>query len=121
MDILLNKQTGDATYINGPDIRAMVSRTAPVVVAQRLTIRLRTHLSEWFINTSYGVPYFQRILKKGIDKTTVDNLLREQIFEEPGVLEIVAFTSSLDPYSRSYSCSFEIRTAEGQASVTVNV
>lgn len=119
MDIKLNGY--DATFINGPDISSMVVRKAPEVVAQRLKIRLRTFFGEWFINTSYGVPYFQRILKKGIDKTTVDNLLREQIFEEPGVLEIVAFTSNLDNYSRSYSCSFEIRTAEGQASVTVNV
>lgn len=119
MDIALNGY--DATFVNGPDITSVVVRRAPEVVAQRLKIRLRTFFGEWFINTSYGVPYFQRILKKGIDKTTVDNLLREQILEEPGVLEIIAFNSDLDDYSRSYYCSFEIRTAEGSASVTVNV
>lgn len=119
MDIKLNRY--DATFVNGPDITSMLVRKAPEVVAQRLTIRLRTFFGEWFINTTYGVPYFQRILKKGIDKATVDNLLREQIFDEPGVLEIIAFNSDLDDYSRSYSCKFEIRTAEGSASVTVNV
>lgn len=120
MDIKLGKD-GDAVFINGPLNLQGVSHFAQDVVAQRLTIRLRTWLGEWFINTTYGVPYATRILTKVASKTTVDNILREQILDEPGVLQIEKFTSSFDPSSRTYSCEFSVLTREGSASVTVAV
>lgn len=121
MDIKLDKLTEDAVFINGPLTLAGVTHYAQDVVAQRLTIRLRTFLNEWFINTAYGVPYFEQILKKNVTKTTVDNIFREQILAESGVLEIQSFTSTLDAYTRLYSCSFNVLTKEGSASVTVTV
>lgn len=120
MDIKLS-ETGDAMFINGPDIRSMVTQKAPEVVAQRLTIRLRTFMGEWFVNTLYGVPYYERILKKQTTKTNVDNIMREQILSEPGVLEIVNFSSNLNSIAREYSCSFTVRTQEGQASITITI
>lgn len=120
MDIKLNGY--DATFVNGPDIRSMIVADQANVVAQRLTIRLRTFLGEWFINTTYGVPYFERILRKGVNKTTVDNILREQILEEAGVLEIKSFSSDFNAAARSYSCSFQVKTASGTSQpVTVSV
>ncbi len=120
MDIALNGY--DATFLNGPDISSMVVNKQADVVAQRLAIRLRTFLGEWFLNTEYGVPYFERILRKGVNKTTVDNILREQILEETGVLEIVSFNSEFNPSARSYSCNFQVKTASGTSqSVTVSV
>lgn len=120
MDIALNGY--DAKFVNGPDISSMVVKLPADVVAQRLTIRLRTFFSEWFINTDYGVPYFERILRKGVNKTTVDNILREQILDEVGVLEIVSFDSTFNAGARTYSCSFQVRTASGTSqTVTVSV
>jgi len=112
----------DADFVNGSDISSMVVKDQANVVAQRLTIRLRTFLGEWFLNTSYGVPYFQRILKKGVERKTVDNILREKILEEPGVLEIESFTSEFNTSARNYSCSFQVKTASGiSQAVTVSV
>lgn len=120
MDIALNGY--DAKFVNGPDISSMIVNEQADVVAQRLTIRLRTFSKEWFLNTEYGVPYFQRILRKGVNKTTVDNVLREQILEESGVLEIVSFNSEFNPSARSYSCNFQVKTASGTSQpVTVSV
>lgn len=120
MDIALNGY--DAKFVNGPDISFMVVKRQADVVAQRLTIRLRTFFQEWFINTSYGVPYFERILRKGVNKTSVDNILREQILDEAGVLEIVSFNSEFNASARSYSCTFQVRTASGTSQpVTVSV
>lgn len=120
MDIKLNGY--DATFVNGPDISSMIVNKQVDVVAQRLTIRLRTFLGEWFLNTQYGVPYFERILRKGVNKTSVDNILREQILEEAGVLEIESFISEFDPSARSYSCKFQVKTASGTSQpVTVSV
>lgn len=119
MDIRLTD--GDAVFINGPLTLAGITQSAQDVVAQRLTIRLKTFFSEWFINTAYGVPYYEQILKKNVSKTTVDNIFREQILAESGVLEIQSFTSTFDAYTRLYSCSFTVLTREGSASVTVSV
>jgi hypothetical protein len=119
MDIKL--LDGDAVFINGPLTIAGVTHFAQDVVAQRLTIRLRTFYSEYFINTTYGVPFFERILTKNVSKTTVDNIFREQILGESGVLEIQEFNSTFDAGSRMYSCSFTVMTREGSASVTITV
>jgi hypothetical protein len=120
MDIRLGKD-GDAVFINGPLSLEGVTHFAQDVVAQRLVIRLKTFLGEWFIDTTYGLPYFERILTKNVSKTTVDNILRENIFDEPGVLEIQKFTSEFNAAARTYSCSFTVLTREGAASVEVTV
>ena|ERR1700712_5401761 len=121
MDIRLDSDDGDAVFINGPLTVDGITYKAQDVVAQRLTIRLRTWLGEWFLDTTYGVPYIQRILVKNVSKTTVDNILREEILSEIGVLEIQNFTSSFDAGTRQYSCSFVVLTREGSASVTVAI
>lgn len=121
MDIKQDPLTYDAVFINGPLTRSGITYFAQDVVAQRLRIRLRTFLGEWFINTDYGLPYFERILKKGVSKTTVDNIFREHILSEPGVIQIESFTSNFDAGSRMYSCNFTVLTKEGRASVTVSV
>ena len=119
MDIRLTN--GDAVFINGPLTLAGIRQSAQDVVAQRLTIRLRSFLGDWFINTTYGMPYFEKVLIKNVSKTTVDNIFREQILAESGVLEIQQFSSTFDASSRLYSCSFTVLTREGSASVTVSV
>lgn len=121
MDIKVDKDTGDAVFINGPLTLAGITHYAQDVVAQRLSIRLKTWLGGWFFDTTYGVPYIQQILKKNVSKVTVDNILREEILKEPGVLEIQKFTSNFDAATRQYDCSFTILTREGSASVAVTV
>jgi hypothetical protein len=120
MDIKLDSD-GDAVFINGALTLAGITYYAQDVVAQRLTIHLRTWLGEWFMDTTYGVPYLQRILVKNVSKTTVDNILREEILKEVGVLEIQEFTSTFDAGTRSYACNFTVLTREGSASISVTV
>lgn len=118
MDLLLGSD-GDIVFINGA---CPTTYTAPDVVKQRLQIRLKTFLGEWFFDTSYGVPYLQRIFGKQKTKTTVDNIIREQILSEFGVLEILDFNSSWDKATRTFSLVFSVKTAEGQASaIPVNI
>lgn len=48
--------------------RLFVAGEELAVIAQRLTIRLRTFLGEWFLDETIGVPYFQEILGgKGVE------------------------------------------------------
>lgn len=124
MDILLNNTPGsldynDATFINGPLTIEGITSTPAEVVAQRLSIRLQTFLGEWFINTAYGVPYWQRILGKKVSRTAVDRIFQEQILSERGVREITSFTSTFQ--NRQYEMSFRVRALDGSQTETISI
>ena len=92
MDLLRDPISGDMVFING---QTPVTRSDFDVVAQRLKIRLLTFQGEYNFNTSYGVPYFQRILGKRIRKQEIDNIFQQQILLEEGIVEITSFQSTL--------------------------
>lgn len=106
MDLLMDIRNGvhDNVFVNGscPVVTDPVER-----VMQRLKIKLLTFKGEWFQNTEYGVPYWQEVLGKKVSKSRVDTILQEAVLEEPGVVEIVSFSSSLE--RRSYSLEIQIR------------
>lgn len=52
-------------------------------IAQELTVRLRWWLGEWFLDQRQGVPYLQRILRKGVSAQTVRAIVRRQIGQVP--------------------------------------
>lgn len=110
MDILLN-DNGDIAFDNGS--APLVTDEQKQDVAQRLLIKLRTFLGEWFLDTNIGVPYIQQIFGKGRQRSAIDVIFQTQILEEPDVLEIVEFNSTLDPATRAYSLSFRVRVASG--------
>lgn len=123
MDLLMDNEFtssgyGDLLFVNGA---CPVTSENRQIVAQRLTIRLKTFLSEWFLDTTYGVPYWEQILGKKTTKNAVDRVFQEQILSERGVLEITEFNSNLSS-SREYSMSFRVRTSRGQETdlVTIN-
>lgn len=124
MDIKLNNDISsldyhDAVFINGPLTSEGLRTEAAEVVAQRLSIRLQTFLGEWFINTAYGVPYWQSILGKKITKTRVDRIFQEQILAERGVREITSFSSTLQ--NRIYEMSFRVRAINGSLTETITI
>lgn len=116
MDFLLNNLTKDLVFVNG---YCPVVQDRAGVVAQKLTIRLRTFYQEWFLNDEYGVPYLERILGQKTKKTTVDAIIQEQIYKEYGVAEIVSFKSTL--VRRDYKCEFRVRADNGDLSAVIFV
>ena len=114
MDLLVSRVRdtdgyGDMLFVNG---------TTPITdefvdaVAQRVFIMLRTFESEWYLNDVTGVPYLTRILGFKVEKSTVDRILQQKILQEPGVADILEFTSSLSG-NRVYEASMKIRTTGG--------
>lgn len=118
MDLLLNRDSHDLVFVNGacPTTGDRVD-----VVIQRLYIRLRTFLGEWYLNVGYGVPWLEKILGQKTKKATVDMLLQEQILTENGVAQVLEFDSSLDILSRTYRCTFRVRTDSGELSNTITI
>lgn len=120
MDLLLNRSPGvhDLVFVNGecPTTGDLVD-----VVIQRLYIRLRTFLGEWFLNEEYGIPWLERILGQKTQKSTVDMILQGEILKETGVQQVIEFKSTLDNPLRVYSCSFRVRINGGGVSEVITI
>lgn len=109
MDILLDEETHDCVFING---QTPVTQGVRDSLKQRLKIKLMTFLGEWFLDTTYGIPYFQQLMGKNRRLSTVDAAFRKAILEDPDVREITDFNSSL--VDRRYSLIFSVRANNGE-------
>lgn len=104
-DILIDPSTGDIK-IEGNKV--VVTKDIPTLVRQRLKHRLDTSKGEWFLDSNYGVPYFQSIFVKPFDKSFVDNILRRVILDTEDVVSISSYSSSLDHANRVFSITFSV-------------
>ena len=116
-DITLDLGEHDLEILNGDLV--IISEVADAT-AQRLKIRLLFFKGEWFLNTTYGIPYFQRVLRKGVNKRQVDSIFRQTILETEGVLSIISFNSTFNNATREYSLTFSCKSESGQI-ITITI
>jgi hypothetical protein len=113
----LSPSFGDLIYDNN-GVTVTVDQADSV--AQKLSIKLRTFKTEWFINTDTGIPYYQEIFGKVRNKQSIDAIFHKAILEESDVLEIVEFSSSID-VGRTYSLIFRVRTSLNQLTNNIQI
>lgn len=123
MDLLLDLDPlspsyGDLTFKNGPLTSTYTTQSRVDVVAQRLRIRLLTWESEWFLDTSYGIPYWSFLGKK-VKKSTVDLIFQREILAENGVKELTFFESTFE--NRKYTLSFRVKVTTGDETETITL
>lgn len=120
MDLLLDRTRGvhDLVFVNGecPSTGDLID-----VVIQRLYIRLRTFLGEWFLNVEYGVPWLEDVLGHKAPKSRVDMIIQSQILAERNVKQVTEFNSTMDTLTRNYTCSFRVRTDSGEESEVITI
>ena len=116
MDILLDTQTHDAVWRNGPLRKEETTQPFTQTVAQRLKIRLLNWRPEWFMNTDYGVPYME-ILGHKRSKESVDLIFQTEILKEQGVKEIISFESTFQ--NRQYSLVTQVRVVNGEVTAPI--
>jgi hypothetical protein len=118
LDFKLDPTSWDIIWHNGPLVAADTTQPLTETVGQRLKIRLLTFYGEWFINTVYGVPYWQRLLGiKQTSKAAADLIFQQQILAEDGVKEIISFDSTF--VNRQYSLTFKVRVVTGEVSAPI--
>ena len=117
MDVKLDS-SGDMVFENRV---TTVTESLLESTTQRVRIRLLTFLGEWFLNTEYGVPYFQRIFQKATPKSVVDSIFKSHILDDRDVLALVEFNSTFDNVTRAYSMSFKIKCRDGTVSATQEI
>jgi len=86
--------------------------TEQELLAQKLGILFKSFQGEWFLDTSYGIPYTQVILKKGTPKELIDSILFKAINGYTEVTNIVSFKSTVT--KGVYSLLFTARIKAGE-------
>jgi len=109
-DFKLDKDTNDIV-IDRFDIAFTSSKEE--LLRQRISITLKTWLEEWFFDTTFGLPYRQKILGGKITRAEIDALIISKILEYEDVKEVYSFTSELDKRNRYYDAIFRLRTVTG--------
>lgn len=84
------------------------------VAQQTLKINLLFFEGEWFLDNTYGIPYFQEILGKVSNTNLVDTIIQETVRESYNIDRITSFSSSISP-DRVYSVDLlEAITEDGE-------
>lgn len=104
----LNPQTNDIEAVGG---KIKLLSTLQEAVRQRLSVKLKTFAGEWFLDTSYGVPYrgLNGIIGKGRSQQEVDAVFIDIINQDPDIQRIVYFNSVYNPTKRDYALDFEVK------------
>lgn len=110
-DLELDPVTGDLLITNG-DFSLLNSEAK--VARQSLVINLLFFRGEWFLDLDYGLPYFQRILKKGTNKPIIDSIIRKAILDSYNIASIVTFTSEIQDKTTYKLTKFVGTTTDGE-------
>lgn len=82
-------------------------------IRQHLLVKFRLFLGEWFLDQTVGVPYFQDIFVKAPSIAAVSEILKLQILETPGVIELLEFDYDFQETGRTFILKFKALTEEG--------
>lgn len=90
--------------------------TQPVL--QDILQRLSFFLGEWFMDNTQGLPWFQQILIKNPDQSKIDALFLNTIMGTPGVIQVNAYSFTVNSTQRILSVSFNALSTSGPINYT---
>lgn len=105
---------GDYTLGSGGDFY----EDSPEAVAQAILTRLRLWKGEWFLDTSEGTPWSDKVLGKRQRSKNYDAVLRNKILTTAGVSELLSYSSSFNGDTRRLTVTAKVKTIYG--SITLN-
>lgn len=80
-------------------------------VAQMIIIQLRFWYGEWFLDTSDGVPYLERVLVKNPNLNHIRQIFREAIQKVPDVRKVNYVDLDFDEKERALTVSYQVETS----------
>ncbi|RLC88268.1 MAG: hypothetical protein DRJ03_03205 [Chloroflexi bacterium] len=95
--------------------------TGGAAVVQLVRSRLQTYLGEWFLDTDFGVPYFEDVFRRPAVLSLIELVIKKAIRETPGVEEVKEFDMVFDKPNRRLTISYDATTTYGDVkAATVN-
>ena len=81
--------------------------------AQQIKVKLLTFLGEWFLDTTWGVPYLEYILVKQPNQELIKQILSEQILSVDDVKSLNALELDYQVKVRTLIINYEVSTEYG--------
>jgi hypothetical protein len=106
----------DLFLLNG-DIAVIIA--APEA-GQDIKTKLQTFQGEYFINTTFGVPYYQTIFQKPANIGIFDTAIRSMILSSPEVAKITKYQSAINSFKREYTVTFTVTLLDGGTATFTN-
>jgi hypothetical protein len=110
----VRKQDANGDYVFGHG-NADFLVNVPAAVGQLVQNTLDISEGEWFLDNTFGTPWWQEILDYG---GNYDTALQGTILAVPGVTGLPNYSSTVDPATRKLTVTSNIDTAYGQTSVS---
>ena len=107
LDFRLDALTNDIKFTDG-DIEVITDEKE--FVGQRILIKLRTFLGEWFLNQNFGIPYFETVLGRNVDLGDIQSIFINAINSTPGVKELLQLDLDFNTSTRKLLVSGEVET-----------
>jgi len=105
------KQDDNGDFVFGKGSADFLVNT-PEAVAQLVKTRLALLVGEWFLDTTDGMPWATQVLGAGT-MATYNAAIRSRILDTQGVTAIAAYSSNLDPNTRTLSVTVTLDTIYG--------
>lgn len=108
MDLRLNNlgdleiTQGDLSWVRGTE-----------ALAQRLRFALRHFRGEWELDTEFGVPWYEQVLRKGVSANTLAATFKEVILSTDGVQGLESFSLEHDRANRRLHVRFSVKATSG--------
>lgn len=107
-DLLFN--SGDIVLVDGA-----------ARIAQQIKVTLLTWYGEYFLDTTFGVPYLESIMVKAPNRADIEWILRQRILDVPGVDRVDAMSIQYDNQTRNMLVTFSATTQEGAVADTLTL
>ena len=90
-------------------------------VQQALHIRLQFFFSEWFLDNTTGIKYYEFVFVKNPDPNVVSAVMKTFILETPGVNELLSYEQKIDNSLRRLTVTFTVDTVAGQLTTSETI
>lgn len=109
LDLALNAKSHDIVLRDGD----MLLIDNAERVAQQIKIQLLTFYGEWYLDTTWGVPYMEYILVKNPNFTIIRQIFREQILSVDDVESVESLDVEYDAQTRTMTLVYSATTSYG--------
>jgi hypothetical protein len=108
-DIKIDAASGDVTITA---TGSLATAALGIEVTQRILLRLRRQLAEWFLNVRIGLPWYSGILGSK-DAPAAEMVIRREIAQTYGVQSILQMNAIWDNAIRTLSLYIQVATIYG--------
>lgn len=92
----------------------------PDGVAQAIKTRLLLFRGEWFLDVTDGTPWTTQVLDK-YTQDQYDAAIQDRILGTPGVVQITAYSSSVNTTTRTLTVTATVNTLYGTATLSTTI